>query len=159
MFREVILKKSLKSFGNKAIEVLIFSIPPIVGFTIASMAPHTTFNGLPVPILIIIGSVCLGLLAAKMSGVAYRLSIETADDMTAAEPDSLLDFNDRGCSYLERHEYRKAIIEFNKAIILNAGCRSAYKNRAIAFKQLGKPELAAIDDRTLTELESKCVQR
>ncbi len=60
-------------------------------------------------------------------------------------PLAYMAFNNRGIAYAKKGDYTKALVEFNSAITLNANDALAYKNRALAYKKLGKTAEAEAD--------------
>ena len=51
--------------------------------------------------------------------------------------------NNRGVAYLRKHEYDRALKDFDKAIDLNSKAYSAYHNRGMAYSGKGRHEKAA----------------
>ena len=51
-------------------------------------------------------------------------------------------YESRGLAYLEKHQYGKAISDFNKALKMNPGDASAYCNRGRAYGEQGQNDLA-----------------
>lgn len=62
-------------------------------------------------------------------------------------PDSALDkvYNVRGAVYNDLKEYKKALKDYNRAISINPKLYIAYRNKAIALLNLGKPKDAIVE--------------
>lgn len=60
-------------------------------------------------------------------------------------PLAYMAFNNRGIAYAKKGDYTKALVEFNSAIAINGNDALAYKNRALAYKKLGKTAEAEAD--------------
>jgi len=61
----------------------------------------------------------------------------------------------RGAIYLKSGAIESAIRDFSQAIAINSAYAAAYKNRAIAYRELGKDELALLDEKKAKELSEQ----
>jgi tetratricopeptide (TPR) repeat protein len=68
-------------------------------------------------------------------------------------------FYQRGRAYKALKQYRKAINDFSTVINLNPSIRSAYFNRGLAYRQIGKKKKGLGDIRKAAELGSGDARR
>jgi len=70
-------------------------------------------------------------------------------------PEFILAYSNRGIAYYYTGNYDKAIADFNKIIELDSKNPKAYKNRANAYRELGKPNLAKRDEEKAKALQAQ----
>lgn len=76
--------------------------------------------------------------------------------LNTAPPSAISDGHiNRGISYAMTGNLPKALEDFTKAIELNPKQINAYKARAMLYRELKKPELAAADEKKAAELEKQ----
>jgi tetratricopeptide (TPR) repeat protein len=85
------------------------------------------------------------LIAEKVEAGSYAEAIELLTQMIRRNPDSAIDYNNRGLMYMRQGQYAAALADLNLAIDLNPELDNAYNNRASCHAQLGNTN-AALDD-------------
>ncbi|WP_265263738.1 tetratricopeptide repeat protein [Spirulina subsalsa] len=68
----------------------------------------------------------------------YTMAIALLDELIACNPDSAMDYNNRGLMYFNCGEYDQALADYNQAIALNPRLDSAYNNRANCYIAQGQ---------------------
>ena len=72
--------------------------------------------------------------------------------MIEIEPRRAAAYINRGVSYSDMWQNKKAIADYNKAILINPDDESAYINRAAAYRVLGQNDKACSDLKRVCEL-------
>ena len=75
----------------------------------------------------------------------YMAAVNLLNQLIGREPDSAIDYNNRGLMYLQLGEYEQAMADFNWAIALNPQLDRAYNNRANCQAMLGNLDKAIAD--------------
>jgi len=76
-------------------------------------------------------------------------------ELGTAEPTDAIGLNSEGCRLLERGKYEEAIERFSEALRLSPAFYDAYRNRAEAYRSLGRTEQAKSDLAAALRLVSK----
>jgi len=76
-------------------------------------------------------------------------------DSGTAQPTDAVSLNSEGCRLLERGQYEEAIALFSEALRLSPAFYDAYRNRAEAYRSLGRTALAKSDLAAALRLVSK----
>lgn len=77
-------------------------------------------------------------------------ALKAADHYIQLRPDSVDGYNDRGVIYMNKKEFGKAIINFNKTIELGTPYKTVvYFNKGIALVELGRKDEAIISFRNV----------
>ena len=88
----------------------------------------------------------------------YREAISAFNKAIEHNP-KYMHFYQRGRAYKALKQYRKAINDFSTVINLNPSIRSAYFNRGLAYRQIGKKKKGLGDIRKAAELGSGDARR
>ncbi len=86
-----------------------------------------------------------GLIAEKVEAGKHAEAIELLTQIIRRNPNSAIDYNNRGLMYMRQGQYTAALADLNWAIDLNPELDNAYNNRASCHAQLGNTN-AALDD-------------
>lgn len=73
----------------------------------------------------------------KADQADYRCAITLLDQLILRDPESAIDYNNRGLMYFKQGDYDQAINDFDQAIALNPYLDKAYNNRANCQAELG----------------------
>ncbi|MEM8781116.1 MAG: tetratricopeptide repeat protein [Cyanobacteria bacterium P01_G01_bin.49] len=82
----------------------------------------------------------------------YTDAISLLDQLISSQPDSAVDYNNRGLMYLKLGEYDQAMADFNRSITLNPRLDRAYNNRANCQAVQGNLDEAIADYETALDL-------
>ncbi|HAC63464.1 MAG TPA: hypothetical protein DCF68_07965 [Cyanothece sp. UBA12306] len=82
----------------------------------------------------------------------YRCAIVLLNQLIIRDPESAIDYNNRGLMYFKQGDYQQAMEDFNQAIALNSHLDQAYNNRANCYVKLGYLMIALKDYETALDL-------
>ncbi|MGB5768783.1 MAG: tetratricopeptide repeat protein [Crocosphaera sp.] len=63
----------------------------------------------------------------------YKNAVRLLNQLLALQPDSAIDYNNRGLMYLKMGNYEQAMVDFNQAIAINPRLDRAYNNRGNCY--------------------------
>ena len=75
----------------------------------------------------------------------YAKAIDLFSQLLAQDPDSAIDYSNRGLVYFQSKQVRKALADYDQAIALNPRLDSAYNNRANYYAAQGQYLEAILD--------------
>jgi len=85
-----------------------------------------------------------------VTGIIYNAIDYFARGLAAHETNDLKSYNNRGNAYSDRHQYDRAIVDYDRAIQLNPKNADTYNNRGTAYSQCKEYAKAIADyDRTI----------
>lgn len=83
----------------------------------------------------------------------YQTAIDDLDLLVERNPQSAIDYNNRGLVYFQSGQFAAALADYNHAIKLNARLASAYNNRANYYAAQGRLAEAIADYETAIDLD------
>ena len=89
--------------------------------------------------------VCASVVRAYAALGQYQRAIQDFDKAIRLDPQTALDYNNRGAAYVSLGQYQRAIQDLDEAIRLDSQLAIANANRAISYTLLGKDEEAEKD--------------
>jgi tetratricopeptide (TPR) repeat protein len=82
----------------------------------------------------------------------WQDSVALWSDVIAKYPRAWLAYVNRGESFDDKKEYKRALADYDAAIAINPGCATVYNNRAVSYYYLGEYDLSWRDIKKATAM-------